>query len=445
MKCLSASVGEKMSDVKLINPFRLAAFLSRQLSQVRAGGWPIVRRKLNIILSMIVRLPLLVVEFPVSLMIVLLMRLIRPFCLVRLNRIIGWRIGHFAANLELYLCEREVGINTPSGRHLDVWYHLCDVCNKQLDTMWRRRLHIGPGRLLRLADRINSLLPGGTVHKIGDNTCFDRDVHNLVDRFSPHLTFLDKEEAWGKSGLRALGIPEGAPFVCLIVRDSSYLHNQSAHIDWSYHNYRDCNIQNYVLAAQKLVERGYYVVRMGAVVEAEMDVDDPMIIDYATNGMRSDFMDIYLGAKCAFCINGNSGFEALPYVFLRPMVYVDYVPLGIMRTDSQRLIATIKKHWLRNEGRFMTFQEIVESGADYFFHSNNFEEIGIDLLESTPKEIAAVVLEMEERLKGTWQITKEDEELQKKFWEFFPKTPYHGEIRSRIGAEFLRLHKDFLA
>jgi len=160
--------------------------------------------------------------------------------------------------------------------------------------------------------------------------------------------------------------------------------------------------------------------------------------------MRRDFMDIYLAAKCSFCIVGNAGFEAVPHIFRRPIVYVDHVPLGMIGTASARLISTTKKHWLRGESRFMTFREIFESGAGIFWASANYERMGIDLIESSPEEIAEVALEMDERLKGTWKTTEEDEVLQRRFWELFPKTKYHGEIRTRFGADFLRQHKDWL-
>ncbi len=408
-----------------------------------------MERKTRIVMPTIIRFPLWLLEMPLAILIVLIVRLIRPFFVVRFQRFISWRIGHFAANTELYLCERDARINVPEGAFMDIWYHPTNIYNKQLDRMWRRILNIGPRHLLGLVERLNSLLPGGEVHKIGTNTQGDRDVHNLFDRFPPHLSFLPEEEERGEAGLRALGVPEGAPFVCLHIRDDNYLRKSLPWRDWSYHDYRNCNIQNYILAAKELINRGYYVIRMGVVIKEPMNVVHPMIIDYAANGMRSDFMDIYLGAKCAFCISNGSGFDAVPYIFRRPIVYVDQVPLGIVHTSSPKFLITTKKHWLRGESRFMTFREIFESGAGYFFYSSEYKDMGIDLLESTPEEIAAVVLEMEARLKGVWKTTEEDEALQCRFWDIFPKKStadwnsglLHGDIRSRIGADFLRQHK----
>lgn len=425
--------------------YRGAIFLVRQRDQIRACGLQELKHKIKRLFMVIAKLPIQLFVLPFALLTVLIVRLISPLYIVRFHRMISWRMGHFAANIELYLCEMDAGINRPKHRFFDIWYYPpVACCNKQLLCMWKRVLHMGPEWLLAPVVWINSLIPHGDIHRIGDNIKDDIDVHNLLDRFPPHLGFLPEEESRGEYGLRDLGIPEGASFVCLFVRDSSYLHNQSPRIDWSYHDYRDCDVQNYILAAQKLVERGYYVVRMGAVVKEAMNVEHPMIIDYATNGMRSDFMDIYLGAKCVFCISNGSGFDAIPTIFRRPILFVDTVPLGLAWKGSTKHISTIKKHWLRDQGRFMTFKEIFDRGLGLSLYSSSFEDIGVELIESTSEEVTAAVLEMEGRLSGTWETTMDDEELQRHFWKIFPKNEWYGEIRSRIGADFLRKHKDWL-
>ena len=43
------------------------------------------------------------------------------------------------------------------------------------------------------------------------------------------------------------------------------------------------------------------------------------------------------------------------------------------------------------------------------------------VIENTPQEIRDLVVEMAERLNGTWQSHDDDEVLQKRFWELFPK------------------------
>jgi putative glycosyltransferase (TIGR04372 family) len=183
---------------------------------------------------------------------------------------------------------------------------------------------------------------------------------------------------------------------------------------------------------------------MGAVVKEALDVSNSRIIDYAVSGHRSDFMDIYLGAKCTFFITSGTGIDAIPEMFRRPLMNVNYVPLEDVRSWNASHLTIFKKHWLRNEHRFMTFQEIIESGAGLFRYSEQYEQFGIELIENTQEEIAALAIEMDNRIKETWQTTEEDEELQRRFWSLFKPSELHGEIKSRIGADFLRQHRDWL-
>ena len=382
---------------------------------------------------------------PVGALLTLIIRVIRPFFLVRINVLISERVGHYATNTELYFCERDAGINIPKKPYVDLWYDNWPISNRQLGRMWARILHVGPRWLLGPVDIVNSFLPGGDVHRINPPGV---DKFNLLDRFPAHLKFLSEEEMQGEACLRSLGIPDGEPFVCLNVRDSSYLDKTLPWREWGYHDIRDCNIQNYILAAEELVARGYYVVRMGAVVKEAMNVSHPMIIDYAANGMRSDFMDIYLCAKCVFFVSNSTGIDAVPWALRQPIVYVDIVPAGEMSTTSSKFIAITKKHWLQSEKRYMTFREIFDSGTGKKDKAKFYETNGIELMESSPEEIAAVVMEMEERLKGTWVETEEDDKLQCRFWKLYPKYDTHGElsgeIRSRVGTDFLRRHQDWL-
>ena len=427
-------------------------FIERQLLQIQQGGWTVLLQKIKRSLQILLKLPwhyfLCILAVPA----VLVIRLIRPWLLVRLGGLMSVRIGHFAANTELYLCEQDAGINAPNQRHLDLFYMAYKpICNQQLATMWKRILRVWPSWILAPVSLVNRLIPGGVVHEIGNNTNSDRDVHNLLDRFPPHLEFTSEEEARGEAGMRAMGISPDTPFVCLIVRDNAYLDAHLSSDEWDYHNYRDSDIRNYILAAEELAARGYFVIRMGAEVMEAIKTTHPRIIDYATNGMRSEFMDIYLGAKCEFCISVGTGFDAVPYIFRCPVAYVNMVPLGYLFTFRPNLCIT-KHHFAAAEDRELTLSEIFNKGVGFCMRTSGYASKGIELIENTPEEIRDVVIEMAKRLNGTWQPHEDDEVLQRSFWEIFPTDavdasqgrPLHGEIRARFGAEFLRKNKDFL-
>ena len=423
------------------------SFIERQVAQIRQGGRAVLFRKMKRVLCLPHELLLLIPA-------VVVIRLIKPWLLVRWGGLRSERIGHFAANTEMYLCERDAGINVPTQRHIDIFYLAGrPICNQQLATMWKRVLRIWPAWwIVPSLRRVNRLIPGGAVHEIGNNTQEDRDVHNLLDRFPPHLRFTAEEEARGEAGLRRMGIPAGAPFVCLVVRDSAYLDAHIPTFAWSYHNYRDSDIRNYVLAAEVLADRGYFVVRMGAKVHSAIKCVHTKVIDYATNGMRSDFMDIYLGAKCAFCISTGTGLDAIPEMFRRPIVFVNVVPLIGLRTFRAEFLSITKRHVLKESQKILSLKEIFTHDVGGCSETSDYDSKGIQLIENTPEEIRDVVIEMVERLRGTWQPQKDDEALQRKFWEIFPidtvdayqGRPIHGEIRARFGTAYLRNNTSWL-
>ena len=392
---------------------------------MKEGGWPTFWRNVITLLSL-----------PLALPAVLIIRLIRPFVVIRFGTLMGRRIGHFAANTEISLCERDAGINVPRQPFVDIWYHMPFICNIQLKRMWDRTMNVWPAAVVKPVDRLNRFLPWNRANVIQTSA---RDIHNVLERFPPHLYFLPEEEEQGQSCLKAMGIPQGANFVCFHSRDPEYLRSIYPRADNNYHHdYRDSDICSYIVMAEELTRRGYYAIRMGAVVNKALDISNFRIIDYASNGHRSDFTDIYLGAKCTFFVTSGTGIDAIPHIFRRPLVGVNYVPLEYVCSWKADHIAIFKKHWLRKEHRFMTFREILDSGAGRFANTQQFDAMDIELIENTPEEITAAAIEMDERLKGTWQSTEDDEELQCRFWSLYKPNELHGKIKFRIGTEFLR-------
>ena len=423
----------------------------RQLLQIQQGGRAVLYRKMMRALQILPKLPLYILTVPV----LLVLRLIRPWLLVRSGGLISTRIGHFAANTEMYLCEQDADINVPKQRYIDLFFMGRPICNCQLAKMWKRTLTVWPSSILAKIYRVNHIIPGGSIHEIGSNTQVDRDVHNLLDKQEPHLFFTKEEEIRGKETLRQMGITPQDKFVYLIVRDSLYISNEYPGSSWDsgYHSYRDSNIDNYQLAVETLAELGYFVFRMGKHVKNTLRSNHPKVIDYATNGMRSDFMDIYLGAKCEFCISTGLGLDTVPaWGFRRPTIFTNLLPTGYLPTFSDKFILTTKRHILSGQQRELTLSEIFSHRVGFCMRTSNYETKGIDLIENTPEEIRDVVMEMVDRLNGNWLAHEDDEVLQQRFWEIFPTdgvdahqgNPLHGEIRAHFGANFLRNNREWL-
>jgi len=408
---------------------RVFSFLRRQVEQIERGGLPVLFQKgcsFLLILS--------------AASVLLVVRALRPVVAIRFGPFRSERIGHFAANTELYLCERDAGMH--GRRTFDIFYYISPVCNQQLKRMWDRTLHVChfahfTGSLYWL----NRHLPGGQA--IPWRCEQQRDIHGLLSRTRPHPSFTPEEERLGREALQELGIPDGSPFVCFHSRSSVYLDTVYPEIDSHRNDYRDSSINNFTPAAEELVDRGYFAVRMGAIIKEPLKITNSMIIDYATKG-RTEFLDIFLGAKCHFYIGDPCGINAIPMIFRRPLAIANMIPLEHAPTWGPNYLFISKKLWLREEHHFLTFREILDLEGGRILGSEQYEQLGIEVVENTPEEITALAIEMDERLKGTWKTTEEDEELQRRFWSLFKPSELNGVFLSHIGTEFLRQNRELL-
>ena len=103
-------------------------FIKRQITQIRQGGRAVLLRKMNQAWQILLKLPLYIIAVPV----VLVLRLIRPWLLVRWGGLVSSRIGHFAANTELYLCEQDSGIGQNNGTWIfSTWGNQSAISNWQ--------------------------------------------------------------------------------------------------------------------------------------------------------------------------------------------------------------------------------------------------------------------------------------------------------------------------
>jgi putative glycosyltransferase (TIGR04372 family) len=373
------------------------------------------------------------------------LRLLRPWVVIRLWYLDISRIGG------LYPVEWYISVYPPEkrGKNFDIFYAITinkTVCNQQWLTMWQRVARIVRWEdFLTMINAVSMKLPGHQMHVIpsghvGSILKTNKDNLKLVlANKKPNIAFTDDEERFGQQALKDLGVPEGRPFICFHSRDSAYLNTKYPQMSWGYHDYRDSSIYNYVPAVEAMVRQGYSAVRMGAIVKEKLTGDNPDIIDYANNGQRTDFLDIYLGAKCAFFLASDTGITIVPEIFRKPVIYTNWTLFRMISPWVLHGLVIFKKFYSHRQKRLLTFAEMMV-GPDT---TEGFAKEQIELIENTPEEIKEVTLEMEDRLKGRWQSTGEDEELQERFWALYgPDLLKSQDLR--IGAKFLRQYKYLL-
>ena len=396
------------------------------------------------------RLIRIAITTPFALFFVLLIRIIRPVFLVRIGVMRSDRIGHFALETELWILERVSGVATRPKRSIDLWYAPEPIANRVLYKMWTQVLTIWPNWLMVTVFRLNQLIPGTSAHEIENATSSCLDVHNLLDIYPPRLKFTAMQLEQGQKGLAELGIKPTDRFVCFIVRDSAYTKKAFPEKDMSYHDFRNCDVNDYVAGAEALADRGLFVLRMGSVVSKPLVSNNPRVIDYANSKVRSEFMDLFLGAHCEFNVSDGLGFYAIPAMFRRPNAYVNYSPFFMFYSSRACDLGIAKTMIDTSTSKRLNLTEMGKRGVARSRASVEFVKAGVSVKSNTPSEIRDLMLEMLDRLEGKWKAQPLDDELQEKFWKKYSeiigpdRETFHGEIWSKYGAQFLRDNQDWI-
>lgn len=395
--------------------------------------------------------------------------LLRPVIHIRVGLIHARSIGRISGNMEYYF--RKVHLGDEPANRFDILIAEDNPVNTQIMRMIERKAQETPRTLLirsawlwHLVRDMQEPAPNqpGRQGVPPDSPLWLNLRHAgfLVEWRTwqdapPQFSFSADEEREGEDLLALFGIPADAPFVVMHARDKAYTDSPDFIRRYDdplcYDDFRDCDIETYLDAADWLTEQGFWVIRAGHQVEGPLSSNNPMVIDYAGRIRRHipnpDFADVYLQAKCRFFVGCTAGIYYLSHIFNVPMAFVNMIPLAECgRLDHDLFI--LKRYWNRKLDRFMTFREMAERGADWnrIWHDKlkAYADEGIEFIDSTPGEILELVQEMVARLDGTWKSEAGDKELQDKFRDIFPADNPMINFPGYLGAKFTRQSRDQL-
>ena len=393
-----------------------------------------------------------VLLLPLALLYVGTLLLLSRIIQVRIHPIVNDRIGHFAINTELSLLKISENRKNSNAKKLDIGCAgSVSSVNSALEKMWKREFAFKTGEWGWLINDISKRVKSENFFQ--ESTANDKEGRLL--NFPPNLNFSNDEEAIGEEFFKNNDVLHPEKIVCLNVRDSAFLSqsealNWSKSRDWSYHDYRDSEIGTYVAAAEMLADMGYTVFRMGAIVKEPLVSKHPRVIDYATNGMRTEFLDVYLGAKCKFCISTGTGWDSIPQIFRRPSMYVNLLPpFSVVCVVRELLI--YPKVLSKNATEInMSVKDLFEFGLAASLGTEMYMDAGVEIRDLSSEELVEAVTEMAQRVEGTFVETPEQKEMQAKLKHILsthPKlqpSPNYYPIRAQFASCFLSHHPHFL-
>ena len=371
-----------------------------------------------------------------ALPVVFLIRVLRPIKFIRVGVIQSSRVGHFAADVGQRKARDQIRVDEDS---VD-WYYLQDQ-GRSSNTFWRKVVHrwFNVNQLVRYVYIWNQVIPFGKAHQIKLHNNKSRDLGGYLEKAQLALPTSSDEEQLVITWMQQFGWEVGDPFVCLMVRDSKYLCSEFPDQRWTYHSYRDSDIQTYIEAVDYLISEDVFVFRMGKQMASPMNFNNPKFIDYAFRKDKSDFLDVWLFANCDLCITTGCGPDMFSDVFRRPILALNFLPLQNLWSWSNALHYPKTLRWQKSQ-RLLSSTEYLTHA---YYASEEYCRAGIDIQDLTEAQISEAVREAWERVKGSWASNCHDLELQQEFKNVFISHPdfdrYHGFIHSeaRPASAFL--------
>lgn len=349
--------------------------------------------------------------------ILLLIRIIKPVIYIRFGRIWSARIGHFVVDSTIYLNMK--GDNRfKIGGEIHLFCLTSEVCNQQWKKMVCRQLLIC--KWVEYLIRINQIIPGGRGHYMPLPTAVGAGFEYKLQDHSKSFTFSGDEVIKAKKWLTDKGWDGQEKFVCFLVRDDAYLSGKGYGENYSHHDYRNSTISAFNDAMNALIDKNYWVIRMGSVANKPVNFKNSRLIDYPYENNKDDLMDIWLSANCAFFVSTSSGLDWVAALSGRPIVIVNGLPLFHGALLGNRIWVPKNLRWKKN-GNNLSLNEYYSNS---YLHTRDYDEANIEIEELSPQELKDAVLECESRTVGQWIESGKSKALQKKTWEIAKAHPF---------------------
>lgn len=346
----------------------------------------------------------------------ILIILFSPILKLRFCSLPSERIGEFINSFEIYFKKKKI-----KKKNLDIFFTQNFISNKFYLNLVKKKIIIVNGyivfpiykiffklsKFINYFDKflLNISLDNKVLSQININFGDDKPIIELPKKY------LDK----GESFLKNIGISNFDKIILLYVRDSNYLKKTFPNKDFSYHDFRDSDVENYVEAINYATSKGYYVFRMGALVQKSLNLENKKFIDYASK-YRTDFLDIYMGYRCSFLFGTPAGYDSVPCLtFRKPILSTDSCPMyPIMFSFRSKMLYSLKHYYSIKEARKLSIKEIFDLNISDVIGSE-LKKKNIQLIENSSLEIKESLKEMINSFESNFKYSNEDLELREKY------------------------------
>lgn len=250
------------------------------------------------------------------------------------------------------------------------------------------------------------------------------------------VSFTKKQKKIGDDILLQMGITKNDKLVSIYSRDSGFLDNLNNQTDWSYHDYRNTNIESYLKTIKYLIKEGYKVIRIGSDYSKSLEYVNDKYIEYNLSDYKSSFMDLYFPYISSFIIGCKSGATDVSVVFNTPILNTNLTIFSESALGKNDLF--IQKRLLDEKGLIISFKDLISDEKYYLYDGNKMKSLyGITYIDNSEDEILEATKEMHKKIMGNFELSVAQNFLLKRYHKEYCKKNKWSDIAAPISISWL--------
>ena len=321
-------------------------------------------------------------------------------------------IGHMTTEVELHLLEKKR--SKESKEYIDIYFGKRDISNQFLWDKWKKILNIrfddNYSKLLfkavflfALKRNDKSMLIPFRHEKIShdhDNNVEGQhyDIYDLFNKNKPTIKLNDLEISEGYKIIEKLNINKNHNVVLLCVRDPAFSHRFNKNKNFYKSTIRDNDINDFKELVRYLCEKNYKVIRIGKIVEKELDFKHENFIDLPFTNLRTDFLDIFLFYICKFVISTGTGSECIGDLFRKKRIWLNFSDFEIYNFKIYTSLIHPKEVFDNDKNYTLSLFEIFDNNLHKLRNIYRYEQKKFSFKSISPDKMINSVKEMENLL-----------------------------------------------
>jgi putative glycosyltransferase (TIGR04372 family) len=171
-------------------------------------------------------------------------------------------------------------------------------------------------------------------------------------------------------------------------------------------DYRNSEISLFSSTINELINRGYFVIRMGRNSKKQLSDEIAGYYDYSSQEVYDEVIELGVFALSEFTISTEYGVDEVAAMFRKPVILLNHLPVGQVRKSYLRPYSLPKRIIDIREMRELTVSDLLLRKLVNLWGKSSYSDLGCMYLDNSHEEVLNALKEYLE-IRELIKISKE--------------------------------------